>query len=254
MRVIALAAGLVLGAALAPAYLRRASAFSAVLVTVGGAFLSTATVIRLSGLPWRSWGSLSQAGGAEKPSAWLLTTAALCFGLGLLATGRLVVRDGSETGQLRQRGRTIASTLPVVAFAGFVVVGVCQVGGIRGLSLAHNVAAWAAMSAFWVGMLATPSLPGVSRALRSYSAIAAVVVFVAWLPSGLHFLGIVETLPISTLYMELLVFPLCLVWLGWLGWAWGEQGRDSGTAAQRTAAKARLGPRRSRTSRRQWGP
>jgi len=71
----------------------------------------------------------------------------------------------------------------------------------------------------------TPWLSGTSRALRSYSAVAAVIVIATWLPNGLRFLGVTHSSPISTLYMELLVFPLSFVWLGWIAKEWGESSR-----------------------------
>jgi hypothetical protein len=221
LRVLALVAGAIASLVLFSAYRRRATPVSSLLITVGAAFLSTATVIRLSGLPWPAGASFSQAGGVARPSAWLLTTTSWCLAAGLLATGRLIVREGYRRGALERRGYRVASLLPVISFLGFLVVGAFQVGGTRAPAVVHNLAAWIAMGAFWVGMLASPWLPSLSRALRYYSAAAAVVVFAVWLPCGLRFLGITETSPISTLQMELLVFALCFTWLGWLAREWG---------------------------------
>jgi len=179
-----------------------------------------AAVTQLSELSWRTGVSLSQAGGAQRPGAWLLSSTSWCFGVGVLATGRLVVREGYRRGYLTARGYRLGSLLPVLAFAGFAIVGVLQVGATHAFSLLHNLAAWSACGAFWVGMLATPWLRGIPRALRIFSIVAAVLVLATWLPTGLRFLEITRTSPISTLHMELLVFPLMFVWLGWLARSW----------------------------------
>jgi hypothetical protein len=52
----------------------------------------------------------------------------------------------------------------------------------------------------------------------------------------LRFVGITGNSPISTLNMELLVFPLCLAWLGWLAWEWGEPSTSSETPAAAAGA------------------
>ncbi len=226
LRVLVMLTGTTASVAVFSAYRRRATPVSSLVITVGAAFLSTATVIRLSGLPWPAGASFSQAGGVARPSAWLLTTTSWCLATGLLASGRLVVREGYRRGALRQRGYRVASLLPVVSFLGFLVVGAFQVGGSRAPALIHNLAAWMAMGAFWVGMLASPWLSSLSRALRYYSAGAAAVVFAVWLPCGLRFLGVTETSPVSTLQMELLVFALCFTWLGWLAREWSGGPND----------------------------
>ena len=220
MRALALVAGTTLAAVLGPAYLRRASPLASVVVTVGAASLSTATVIWLSELPWETGISWSQAGGVGRPSAWLFTTTSLFFGVGVLATGRLVVQEGYRRGNLGRRGYGWASLLPVISCLGFAVVALFPVGGAPALAAAHNLASWAALGSFWVGMLATPWLRGVSRALRYFSAVATVLVLGAWLPNGLRFMRLIEARPISMLAMELVVFPLCFVWFGWLASEW----------------------------------
>jgi len=225
LRVLALLVGATLAVVLSPAYFRRATPLSSVVVTVGAAFLSTTTLVWLSRLPWRAGLSFSQAGGTERPSAWLLTTTSWCFAVGLLATGRLVVREGRRGGYLGPRGYWVASLLPIISCLGFVLVGAFQVGGDRAPAMVHNLAAWAAMGSFWAGMLASSRLPGITRALRYYSLVAAVIVIATWLPNGLRFLRVTQTSPISTLYMELLVFPLSFVWFGWLAREWsGKRG------------------------------
>jgi hypothetical protein len=229
-RVAAFTAGAVLSAPLAAIYLRRATPFSAVVATVLAAFIATATVVRLSGLALSDGLSCSQAGGAGKPSAWLLTSSSWCLAVGLLATGRLVIREGYRAGSVGERARRAASLLPVLAFLGFLVVGACQVGADRSLAVTHNVAAVAAMGSFWLGMIGTAWLSGISRALRLYSALAAVVVFSAWLPTGLRFLGLIERSPIATLHMELLAFALSFLWLGWLAREWDPLRRDAARA------------------------
>ncbi len=219
-RALAIAGGAGVAVALAPRYLRRATPFSASLLTVAAACCSTATVIWLSGLPWETGISWSQAGGVGRPTAWLFTTTSLCFGAGVLATGRLVVGAGRRRGDLRGRGYLLASALPVVSCLGFAVVAVCPVGGAPAVAAAHNLASWAALGSFWFGMAATAWLRGLSRALRVFSAVAAVIVFGTWLPNGMRFLGLTEARPISMLAMEVVVFPLCFVWFCWLAREW----------------------------------
>jgi hypothetical protein len=224
LRALAVAGGFSLAVTLAPTYLRRATPFSAAIVTVGAACSSTAVVIRLSGLPWATGISWSQAGGVGRPTALLFTTTSLCFGTGVLAAGRLILREGHRRGALRRRGYLLASTLPVTSFVGFLVVALCPVGGAPVLAAAHNIASWAALGSFWLGMVASPFLRGLSRALRYYSSAAAVLVFGTWLPNGLRFMGLIEARPISMLAMELVVFPLCFVWFCWLAWEWSPRG------------------------------
>ncbi len=233
LRAIAAVGGGVVALALAPVYLRKASAFSAALVTVGAAFLSIAAVVWLSGLPWETGISWSQAGGVGRPTAWLFSTTSLCFGTGVLAAGRLIAREGSRCGDLLGRAYVAASLLPVFSFVGFVVLALCPVGGARVLSVAHNVASWAALGAFWLGMVAAPWLRGLSPALRGYSAVAAALVFGTWLPNGLRFVGLIEARPISMLVMELVVFPLCAVWFCWIAAEWSA--KRTASAGQSTS-------------------
>lgn len=220
LRALAVVVGGAAALALAPLYLRRATVFSAALVTVGAALWSTATVIGLSGLPWRTGISWSRAGGVGQPSAWLFTTTCLCFGAGVLATGRLLVTEGRRRGDLNGHATWFASLLPVLSFAGFLVVALCPVGGAPILAAAHNIASWAALGSFFFGMVASLWVRGLSRALRYYSGVAAVLVFGTWLPNGLRFMRLITARPISMLVMEMVVFPLCLSWFCWLAWEW----------------------------------
>jgi len=221
-RLLAAALGVVATIALTPGYLRRATPATSVAVTVAAAVVSTTVLVRLSGVPWSSGASFSQSGGAERPMAWLLTSTSWCLASGLLASGRLVAQGGRRRGALGTWGYRVAIGLSAVSFLGFVVVGVFPVGASRAYALTHNWAAWAAMGAFWAGMLATPWLSGVSRSLKYFSAVGSVLVFGTWLPCGLRFLGFTKTSPISTLHMELVVFTLCFTWLGWLAHEWGQ--------------------------------
>lgn len=230
LRILACAAGGVLAATLSPIFLRRGTPFSAAVATVVAAACSTATVIWLSGLPWETGISWSQAGGIGRPTAWLFTSTSLCFGIGVLATGRLIVREGYRRGDLTSRGYLVASTLPALSFMGFVVVALCPVGGAPVLAAAHNVASWAALGSFWFGMVASAWLRGLSRTLRCYSAVAAVIVFGTWLPNGLRFMRLTEARPISMLVMELVVFPLCFVWFCWLAREWSPSAQNQGNA------------------------
>jgi len=220
LRVAAVIAGGAVALGLAGRFLKGATSFSAALATLGSATFSVATVIWLSGLPWETGISWSQAGGVGRPTAWLFATTSLCFGAGVLATGRLMLQAGLERGDLGRRSYLLASLLPVISCAGFVVLALCPVGGNPVLAAAHNLASWAALGSFWAGMIATAWLRGASRALRMYSAAAAVVVFATWLPNGLRFLRLYEGRPISMLLMEVVVFPLCFGWLVWLAWEW----------------------------------
>ncbi len=222
LKVLPVAAGVALAAALARAYVRRATAFSAALVMVGSAFLSIATVIWLSGLPWRTGISWSQAGRIDRPTAWLFSTATLCLGMCALAAGRLVVRGGQERADLSERASRRAALLPRVSFAGFWIVAFTPVGAAPVTDAAHNVASWAALGAFWIGMLATPWLRRLPRSLRAYSAVTSAVVFFTWLPNGLRFLRLYSGRPISMLAMELVVFPACALWFCWLAHEWSQ--------------------------------
>jgi hypothetical protein len=223
LRTPSVAAGVALAVTFAPAYRRRAMPFWAAMVTIGAACFSTATVLWLSGLPWETGISWSRAGEVGRPSAWLFTTTSLCFGLGVLAAGRLILREGYRRGAVRGRGYFLASALPVISFAGFLVVAFSPVGGAPALAVAHNIACVAALGCFWFAMVASPFVPGLSRVLRYYSSVAAVVVFGTWLPSGLRFMGLIEARPISMLAMELVVVPLCFVWFCWLAWEWSPR-------------------------------
>lgn len=209
-------------AVITPAYVRRATPFSSAVLTVGGASVAVAVMIGLSDLPWGTGISWSQAGGVDQPNAWLFTTMSLCLGAGVLATGWLMAREGRRRGILDTRGHLFASVLPVLSCAGFLVLALCPVGGLPVLAAAHNIASWAALGAFWFGMVATPWLRGVARALRWFSAGAAVVVFGTWLPNGLRFMRLYEDRPVSMLAMELVVFPLCFLWFCWLAWEWSR--------------------------------
>jgi len=225
LRALAIAAGTAAAFALAPRFLRRPTPFSAALLTVAAASISTATVISLSGLPWDTGISWSQAGSVGRPTAWLFTSMSLCFGTGVLASGRLMVAAGRRRGDLTPRAYRLASRLPMISFVGFLVLAISPVGAAPVLSFAHNVASWAALGAFWFGMLATPRLCGLPRALRYFSAGAATVVFGTWLPNGLRFMRLYEGRPISMLAMEVVVFPLCFGWFCWLAWEWSGQSR-----------------------------
>jgi hypothetical protein len=79
------------------------------------------------------------------------------------------------------------------------------------------------VGSFWFGMVGSLWLRSLSRALRYYSAVAAVFVLGTWLPNGLRFLRLIDARPISMLVMELVVFPLCLVWFCWLAWEWSAE-------------------------------
>jgi len=219
-RLAAVALGGIAAVILAPGFLRAATPFSAALVTLASAFGSIATVVWLSGLPWETGISWSQAGGVGRPTARLFATTALCFGAGVLATGRLMLAEGLRRGDLTQRAYRVASALPIVSCLGFVVLALCPVGGDPRVAAAHNLASWAALGSFWVGMIATPWLRHAPRALRAFSAGSALVVFGTWLPNGLRFMRLYEGRPISMLLMEVVVFPLCFAWFGWLAWEW----------------------------------
>jgi hypothetical protein len=222
LKVLALVGGAALAVAVAPLYLEHATPFTAVALTVGAAVISTSTMLRLTGLSLAAGVSCSQAGGAERPYAWLFTSTAWCLAAGLLASGRLVVQAGRGSGRLGARGSMLASLLTVAASIGFVVVGACPVGGSRAMSVAHNYSAVTAMGCFCIGMAACALLPSVPRPLRLFSATAALVMFSAWLPTGLRFLGLIPSSPITTQHMELLVFSLSFTWLTWLAWEWGR--------------------------------
>ena len=222
LKVLTLAGGIALAVALAPLYLEYATPFTAVALTVGAAVLSTTTMLRLTGLSLAAGVSCSQAGGAERPFAWLFTTTSWCLAAGLLASGRLVVRAGRSSGRLGGWGSMLASVLTVAASLGFVIVGACPVGGSRAMSVAHNYSAVTAMGCFCIGMAACALLPSVPRLLRAFSATAALVMFAAWLPTGLRFLGLIPSSPITTQHMELLVFSMSFTWLTWLAWEWGR--------------------------------
>jgi len=223
LRAIAIAVCFGMSVALVRGYLRRATPLLCVLTTLGAGVVSTVTMVWLSGIPLSAGKSFSQSGGSERPMAWLLTTTSWCLAAGILASGRLVLQAGYRREALTRRGYLAASVLPMLSFLGFLVVGTFQVGGSRALALAHNWAAWAAMGAFWFGMLATPWLRSVSRPLRYYSTVASLFVFGTWLPCGLKFLGFTKSSPISTLHMELVVFTLCFTWFVWLAWEWGAK-------------------------------
>jgi hypothetical protein len=227
LRAFAAAAGAAAAVTIAPVYLRRASAFSSALITEAAVVFSGATVGRLSGLAWETGISWSRAGEVGKPSAWLFTTSALCFGVGVLATGRLIVREGHRRGDLTGRAYALASVLPALSFAGFMVVALSPVGGMPLLATAHNLASWVAVGAFWFGMVGTARLNVLPRVLRAYSAIAAVVVFGTWLPNGLYFMRFVETRPIPMLTMEQVITPLCFAWFCWLAWEWSAEARTA---------------------------
>jgi hypothetical protein len=201
------------------------SPFSAALLTVGFAAVAYGAVIYLSGLPWRTGISWSQAGRVGQPTAWLFSVTTLLYGAAVLATGRLMVRAGRSRGDLEPRAYAIASALPAVSLVGFVVVALCPVGGAPALAFAHNVASWAALGAFWLGMLLTPRLHRLPKALRYFSAVGAFVVFGMWLPNGLRFMRLITARPISMLAMEVVVFPLCLAWFCWLAWEWSRPAR-----------------------------
>jgi len=222
LRALAAAAGIALALALAPRFLRSATPFSAALLTVSAAVVSVGTVIYLSGLPWETGISWSQAGGVGRPTAWLFTTTSLCFGTGVLASGRLMLAAGRRRGDLTASAYRVASALPVISFVGFAIVAFFRVGGAPLSSAAHNIASWAAFGAFFFGMVGTPWLRTLPRALRHFSAGSAVVVFVTWLPNGLRFMRLYEGRPISMLAMEVVVFPLCLVWFCWLAREWSR--------------------------------
>ncbi len=212
--------------ALLPRFRRGLGPFRSAAATSGAAVCSTWVVIRQSGLPWDTGISWSQAGGIGRPTAWLFTTTALCFGVGVLATGRLLVREGRARDALRGTRYRIASVLPYASCAGFVVVAVFPVGGLPVFAASHNIASWVAVGSLWLGMLGTPWLAGVSRHLRYFSAAGALVVFFTWLPNGLRFMRLITARPISMLAMELVVFPLCLVWLCWIAWEWNVPRRE----------------------------
>jgi len=161
-----------------------------------------------------------------RPTAWLFTTTSLCFGTGVFASGSLMVAAGRRQGDLTPRAYRLARFLPGISFIGFVIVALAPIGRAPSLDFAHNLASWAALGAFWFGMLGTLGLPTLPRTLRYFSAGSAAVVFAMWLPNGLRFMRLITARPISMLAMEVVVFPLCLVWFCWLAQEWSrdEQG------------------------------
>ncbi len=218
LRALAVAAGVTLAVTLAPAYLRRATPFSAAIVTTGAAFCSMVAVTWLARLPFGS--GISEAGGVGRPTAWLFNTTLLCLGIGVLATGRLILREGYRRGHLLRRGYLLASTLPVISFAAFLVIALCPIGGVPALANAHIIATWAALGAFWCGMVASLWLRGLSRPLKRYSSVAAVLLFITSVPDGLHRMHLSEANPIPMSVLEVGTFSLCFVWFCWLAREW----------------------------------
>lgn len=246
-RILAGLAGVVLALVLLTVYVRRATPLSAVIATVAAAAISAAVLQHLSGTSLAEGFSVSQAGGADKPNAWLLTSTAWCLGVGLLSTGLLVGRAGSRSSRLSDLGYRVVVALSLVPFLGFLIVGVVQVGGDRRLFVIHNLAAFAAMVPFWIGLAWSTRSRAVSRPLRIYSAVAAALIMITWLPTASRFLGFSEWILIDTLYMETLAFALSFTWLGWLAHEWGLAARSpTGAPARvpkrRTAARAGPSP------------
>jgi hypothetical protein len=220
LRVLAVVAGVTLAVTLAPAYLRRATPFSAAAVTVGAAFCAMATVAWLARLPLGS--GISEAGGVGRATAWLFDSTLFCLGIGVLATGRLIVREGYRRDDLLRRGYLPASALPVITAVCFLVIALCPIGGSAALARAHIIATWAALGSFWCAIVASWWLRGLSRPLRYYSSVAAVLIFVTSVPDGLRLVHLTKAVPFPMFVLEVGTFSLCLVWFCWLAREWSS--------------------------------
>jgi len=220
LRTVASLAGVAIAAALAPTYLRRATPAAAVALTFAAGLLSLAAVLRLSGASFAAGLACSRAGGADSPWAWLFTVASWCLAAGVLSAGYLVISEGSRTRHLGARESRLAALLPLIACAGFFVVGALPIGANRVADAIHDQAAIFAMGSFWLGMVASARAPTVSPPLRRFSGAAAALVILAWLPTEVKLLGWIQASPVKTLHMQLLVFALAACWLAWLAHEW----------------------------------
>ncbi len=210
-----------------PDYLRRATPAAAVAITSSAALFTTLVATQLSGFAWASGRSWSTTGVSGSPSEWLFRSMSWCLAIGLLATGRFMAHEARRSGHIGRNGYRVVSGLAVVSFAGFLIVGAFPVGSSHISSVAHNIAGVSAMGPFWIGMVASVRvLPNLSRRLRLYSAAAAVLLMVVWLPTAFRFVGLAANSPVSTLSMELVVTPLCLIWALWIAREWAVPGED----------------------------
>jgi hypothetical protein len=218
LRALAVTVGVTLAVALAPAYLRHATPFSAAILTSGAFFYSVGTAAWLASLPWER--GFSGTGDVGRPTAWLFDTTVLCVGMGVLATGRLMAREGSRRGDLSRRGYLLASTLPVISFAGCLVIAFCPGGGAPVLAKAHFIGTWTVLGSFWCGMVASTWLRGLSRPLRYYSLVAAVLAFGTSVPTGLYQLHLIGPPSLPMRVEELVHFSVYFVWFCWLAREW----------------------------------
>lgn len=222
-RIAIVLTGVVSAVVILPLYLRYATPVTAVAVTASAALLTTLVATSVSGFAWASGKSWSTTGVEGSPSAWLFTGMSWCLAIGLLSTGLILAREGYRSGHLGKRGYTIMVFMSTVSFLGFTVVGTFPVGSTPFISVIHNIAGVAAMGPFWIGMVASiRTLPKLSDRLRTYSAVAAVLVQLAWLPTAFRFIGLTDGSFVSTLRMELVVVPLCFVWVAWLAYDWSS--------------------------------
>ena len=136
-----------------------------------------------------------------------------------------MAHEARRSGHIGRNGYWVVSGLSVISFVGFLIVGAFPVGSSQVSSVAHNLAGVSAMGPFWIGMVVSiRALPGLSRGLRLYSAAAAVLLMLAWLPTAFRFVGLAANSPVSTLSMELVVTPLCLIWALWIAREWALPG------------------------------
>lgn len=224
-RVLAALVGVAAAVVAMPVYVRRATAASAVVLTVTAGLLCVAAVMQLSGTSFAEGLAFSRAGGAGSPWGWLFTAGSWCLAAGLLASGRLVVSEGHDAHSLDARAYRSASLLPLVSSLGFVLIGAFPVGIDYRVTGIHNVAAIAAIGAFWIGMALTVRVGGLSWPLRVYSVVAAAVISIVWSPTVLTFLSFSRHPPMRTLHMQLLAFGLCAAWLVWLALEWDARAR-----------------------------
>lgn len=221
LQAMAVLVPLALAARFLPEYLRRVTPVAAVAITSTAALFTTLVATQLSGFAWASGRSWSTTGISGSPSEWLFRSMSWCLALGLLATGRFMAHEAQLSGHIGKIGYRVVSGLSVVSFGGFLIVGAFPVGSSQISSVTHNLAGVSAMGPFWIGMVASiRGLQNLSRRLRLYSAAAAVILMLAWLPTAIRFVGLTETSPVSTLSMELVVTPLCLIWALWIAREW----------------------------------
>lgn len=215
--------GLLIATVLAPSYVERATPVSAVRTTMVAAVLSMAAVLWLSGASLEAGLAASRAGFIGKPYWWLFSISCWSLGAGLLAAGSLVLRVGYRTRHLSERGYRIASLLPIIAGGGFMIVGALPLGMNAFLNEVHDQAAIFALGSFWLGMMLLATAGSVSRELRRFSAIAAAVIMITWLPTELKRVGLIAASPVKTLYMQAVVFLLSGIWFAWVAREWGRR-------------------------------